>query len=69
MITGDLSEQELRYLIDKEWARTAEDVLWRRSKLGLITSAAEVAALDRWIADYRQSTSSPTAEATARGRG
>ncbi len=26
---------ELRYLIDQEWARTADDVLWRRSKLGL----------------------------------
>lgn len=30
-----LSEAELTYLVDHEWARTAEDVLWRRSKLGL----------------------------------
>ncbi len=32
---ADLTERETRYLISKEWARTAEDVLWRRSKLGL----------------------------------
>lgn len=30
-----LSEAEVRYLIDREWARTAEDILWRRTKLGL----------------------------------
>ncbi|CAG4890718.1 glycerol-3-phosphate dehydrogenase [Paraburkholderia saeva] len=30
-----LYESELRYLRDTEWARTAHDVLWRRSKLGL----------------------------------
>jgi glycerol-3-phosphate dehydrogenase len=26
---------EIRYLIREEWARTAEDILWRRTKLGL----------------------------------
>ncbi len=30
-----LSNSELCHLIDREWARTADDVLWRRSKLGL----------------------------------
>ena len=30
-----LTEAELRWMIDQEWAQTAEDVLWRRSKLGL----------------------------------
>jgi glycerol-3-phosphate dehydrogenase len=30
-----LARRELDYLIAEEWARTAEDVLWRRSKLGL----------------------------------
>ncbi|MFM5907716.1 MAG: glycerol-3-phosphate dehydrogenase [Novosphingobium sp.] len=30
-----LTERELRYLIDREWAVTADDVLWRRTKLGL----------------------------------
>jgi glycerol-3-phosphate dehydrogenase len=30
-----LTERELRYFVDQEWARTAQDVLWRRSKCGL----------------------------------
>jgi glycerol-3-phosphate dehydrogenase len=37
-----LSEAEMRYLVQKEWAKSAEDVLWRRSKLGLrVTPEAE----------------------------
>lgn len=32
---ADLTEAELRHLITREYARTADDVLWRRSKLGL----------------------------------
>jgi glycerol-3-phosphate dehydrogenase len=44
---ADLTEAEVRYLIDHEWARTAIDVVWRRSKLGLRLSAAEVDALDQ----------------------
>ncbi|MEO1494742.1 MAG: glycerol-3-phosphate dehydrogenase [Pseudomonadota bacterium] len=30
-----LTEAELRHLMHREWARTADDVIWRRSKLGL----------------------------------
>ncbi|RXF68232.1 glycerol-3-phosphate dehydrogenase [Hansschlegelia zhihuaiae] len=45
---ADLTEREVRYLIAKEWAFTAEDVLWRRTKLGLRFDDAERAAL----ADY-----------------
>ncbi|PPD45949.1 MAG: glycerol-3-phosphate dehydrogenase [Methylocystis sp.] len=40
-----LTEAELRYLVENEWARTADDVLWRRSKLGLHMSAEQQAAL------------------------
>ncbi|MEC5398193.1 glycerol-3-phosphate dehydrogenase [Uliginosibacterium sp. H1] len=48
-----LHARELDYLIDQEWARSAQDVLWRRSKLGLQFApdgieAAE-ARLDRWL--------------------
>ena len=32
---GDLTGAEVRYLVDNEWAQSADDVLWRRSKLGL----------------------------------
>ncbi len=43
---GGLTEAEVRYLVEREWAQTAEDVLWRRSKLGLAVSPAEVEALE-----------------------
>jgi glycerol-3-phosphate dehydrogenase len=39
---ADLTEAELRYLRDHEWAASAADVLWRRSKLGLRLSEAQV---------------------------
>jgi glycerol-3-phosphate dehydrogenase len=43
---ADLTEAELRYLVHWEWARTAEDAVWRRSKLGLRLSAEQIAAID-----------------------
>lgn len=46
---GGLSEAEVRHLIDREWAQTAEDVLWRRSKLGLHLDAAQRAHLAAWM--------------------
>ncbi len=46
---ADLSEREVRYLMEHEWARTAEDVLWRRSKLGLAVSALDAGRLDDWM--------------------
>jgi len=42
-----LTEAELDYLRAHEWARTPEDVLWRRSKLGLRFDAAQTQALAR----------------------
>jgi glycerol-3-phosphate dehydrogenase len=41
-------EAELRYLHDHEWARSIDDVLWRRTKLGLHLAPAEQAALATW---------------------
>ena len=35
---ADLTAAEVRYLMTHEWAQTADDVLWRRSKLGLLVS-------------------------------
>ncbi len=43
---ADLTEAEVHYLMRGEWARTAADVVWRRSKLGLRMTRAEIAALD-----------------------
>ena len=42
---GGLSQAEVDYLRREEWARTADDVLWRRTKLGLRLDAAQQAAL------------------------
>ena len=36
-----LSERELRYFVAQEWAQTAEDVLWRRTKAGLLMNRAQ----------------------------
>jgi glycerol-3-phosphate dehydrogenase len=47
---GDLTAAEQRYLCDFEWARTAEDLAWRRSKLGLRLSQKEMSALQQWMA-------------------
>jgi glycerol-3-phosphate dehydrogenase len=47
---GDLTGAEVRYLVESEWAQSADDVLWRRSKLGLIATPEEYAALDHFIA-------------------
>jgi glycerol-3-phosphate dehydrogenase len=47
---ADLTGAELRYLAQREWAQTADDVLWRRSKLGLLASAADAAAIGDFMA-------------------
>lgn len=44
-----LTEAELRYLLAREWAQTSEDILWRRTKLGLRFDAVQLAALDAWL--------------------
>ncbi len=47
--TGTLTATEVKWLIDKEYAHTSDDILWRRSKLGLHATPDEVARLDRHI--------------------
>ena len=42
-------ERELQYLAAQEWACTGDDVLWRRSKLGLHLSPAERQAVEHWM--------------------
>ena len=48
-----LTEREVAWLMEREYARTAGDVLWRRSKLGLRLTGGEAAALDDWMAEAR----------------
>lgn len=46
---GTLYAAEARYLIDKEWARTPEDVLWRRTKHGIHLSEAQRDVFADWF--------------------
>lgn len=45
----ELTEIEVEYLCKKEWAKTADDILWRRSKLGLVFNKEQIKALDDYI--------------------
>jgi glycerol-3-phosphate dehydrogenase len=47
----DLTAAEVRYLMNHEWARFPEDILWRRSKLGLTMPQADREALAAFMAD------------------
>ena len=57
-----LSAREVDWLMRREYARTAEDVLWRRSKLGLRLTGDEAEALDAWMADRRKEAARAAAE-------
>jgi glycerol-3-phosphate dehydrogenase len=46
---GELTAAEVRYLMRHEFAETADDVLWRRSKLGLHLDAGAQAGLARFM--------------------
>ena len=46
---SDLTEAEVAYLADNEWARAAEDVLWRRTKLGLKVDASAAQMIDEFL--------------------
>ncbi len=46
---GGLSAAEVDYLVAEEWAISAEDILWRRSKLGLRLSAEQQAGLAEYL--------------------
>ena len=48
-VAPGLHERELRFLQDQEWVVTADDALWRRSKLGLHYSASQCARVEAWF--------------------
>ena len=50
---GYLYEREVRYLVAEEWAMSADDVLWRRTKEGLHMQPAEREAFGDWFAAQR----------------
>lgn len=58
---ADLYEREVDYLMQHEFATQAEDVLWRRSKLGLRFEKSQVEALEAWMAKRWRAVSAPAA--------
>ncbi len=50
--SNTLYQKEVEYLIQHEWAMTCDDILWRRTKLGLFFSSEEVNRLKKWLSQY-----------------
>jgi glycerol-3-phosphate dehydrogenase len=51
---ASLTEAEVRFAIATEWALTAEDMLWRRSKLGLRLTPQQAEELAAWMTAQRE---------------
>lgn len=51
-----LFEVEVNYLIEKEWALTIDDIIWRRTKLGLVLSDSQVASLESFLESVHKAT-------------
>jgi glycerol-3-phosphate dehydrogenase len=49
-VVPGLYERELHYLVEHEWARSADDILWRRTKQGLHCDPDGKVRLDAWLA-------------------
>jgi glycerol-3-phosphate dehydrogenase len=46
---GGLTQREIEYLVTEEWAETAQDILWRRTKCGLHMNAGECQAVGEFL--------------------
>lgn len=57
-----LTASEVAWLMQKEYARTAQDVVWRRSKLGLRMDAADIDRLQEWIEAHAQQATAAAAQ-------
>ena len=62
-VAPGVARAEIAYLCEREWAREAEDVLWRRSKLGLHLSEAEQRAVAEAVAALTRRAASPVSAA------
>ena len=56
---GGLTQAEVDYLLRQEWATTAEDILYRRSKLGLHVPAGTAERLGAWLAPRAAADAAP----------
>ncbi len=59
---ASLTEREIRWLQKNEYARTAEDVVWRRNKLGLRLTKEQIAEVETFMQDHPAEHSSNAAE-------
>ncbi len=59
---ADLTEHEVEWLMKYEYACAADDIVWRRSKLGLRLTETQIATLDKWIKSRLQKTLSAAVE-------
>ena len=50
---SDFYQCEVEYLIENEWAQTVEDIIWRRSKIGLFLNKKQIKILHKWLQDRR----------------
>ena len=50
-----LTEREIECLIADEWAETAEDILWRRTKCGIHMDAAQRQAVEDYLKSRKPS--------------
>jgi glycerol-3-phosphate dehydrogenase len=48
----NLYQKEVEYLITHEWAQTSDDILWRRTKLGLFLTESDTQRLENWLDIY-----------------
>lgn len=46
---GSLTEREVKYLVENEWAINVEDIVWRRTKLGIRMNDKQIEKLDNWM--------------------
>ncbi|MCG6115749.1 MAG: glycerol-3-phosphate dehydrogenase [Mesorhizobium sp.] len=56
---ADLYAAEVDYLMRLEWAQEAQDILWRRTKLGLRLDAKQAAALDAYVSEAMAASDAP----------
>lgn len=64
---ANLFSREVDYLMDNEWARSAEDVLWRRTKLGLRIPSGSVERLNNYMVERSDAQSAGLHSSMARG--
>ncbi|MCB2100319.1 MAG: glycerol-3-phosphate dehydrogenase [Rhodobacterales bacterium] len=60
---ADLYGREVTYQMTHEWARTAQDVLWRRTKMGLRLTPEQVLVLEDWMRERRAAAASADTKA------